>query len=59
MAYLTTSKAAQEAAVAHSTIHFWIGKYPGLACKVGGRWRLDPDRLQRILDGSDPLRRGR
>jgi hypothetical protein len=59
MVYLTTSKAAQQAAVAPSTIHFWLAKYPDLGRKVGGRWRLDPDRLQRILDGSNPLRRGR
>ena len=59
MAYLTTATAAHQADVHCNTILCWIEKYPGLARKVGGRWRLDPDRLQRILDGSDPLRRGR
>jgi len=57
--YLTTTAAAEEADVVPQTIHQWLQRYPGLGRKVGGRWRLDPDQLRRILDGLDPLSQGR
>lgn len=51
--------AAREAEVTHRTVLNWIRRDPTLGHKVGGRWRVDPDRLQRILEGSSPLNRGR
>lgn len=57
--YLTTTIAAEKADVNPQTINYWLHRYPGLGYKVGGRWRLNPDYLQRILDGNAPLSRGR
>jgi hypothetical protein len=56
--YISTKRAAEVAQVAHRTIQDWTTRYPGLARKVAGRWRVDPDYLQRILDGHQSLRRG-
>lgn len=59
MTWLKTTDAAREAGVSHSTILFWIGKDPSLGRKVGGRWRIDGERLSRILEGVAPLNRSR
>lgn len=57
--YITTTAAARQADVVPQTVLYWIQRYPGLARKIGGRWRLDPTQFQRILDGQQPLRNSR
>ena len=57
--WVPTTTAAHEAQVSHSTVLNWVRRDPTLARKIGGRWRVDADRLQRILDGTAPLNRGR
>ncbi len=58
--WLPTTVAAQEAQVSDRTILNWLRRDPSLGRRVGGRWRVDADRLQRIIDGtSSPLNRGR
>ena len=57
--WVPTMTAAHEAQVSHSTVLNWVRRDPTLARKIGGRWRVDADRLQRILDGTAPLNRGR
>lgn len=55
--FISTRRAAEAAQVAHRTIQDWVARYPGLARKVAGRWRIDPDFLERILDGRQPPQR--
>lgn len=57
--WVTPQNAAREAQVHERTILNWISRDPSLGRKIGGRWRVDPDRLQRIIEGSAPLSRGR
>lgn len=57
--WVPTTTAAQDAEVNERTILNWVRRDPTLGRKIGGRWRVDPDRLQRILDGTAPLNRGR
>jgi transposase len=55
--YMTTAEAASAADVCVSTVHTWMKKYTGLGWRVGGFYRIDPDKLKRILDGSEPYPR--
>lgn len=57
--WVPVSVAADEAQVHPRTVLNWLGRDPSLGRKIGGRWRVDPDRLQRILEGTAPLSRGR
>ena len=57
--WVPTTVAAQEAEVTDRTIRTWLRRDPSLGRRIGGRWRVDADRLQPILDGSAPLNRGR
>ena len=57
--WLSVPAAAQQAQISDSTFLNWVRRDPTLARKIGGRWRVDADRLQRILDGTAPLNRGR
>jgi len=57
--WVPTTVAAREAQVNERTILNWVRRDPTLGRKIGGRWRVDPDRLQRILEGSAPLTRSR
>lgn len=57
--WVPVSVAASEAQVHQRTVLNWLARDPSLGRKIGGRWRVDPDRLQRILEGTAPLTRGR
>lgn len=59
MNWLKTTDAARAAQVSHSTLLYWLGNDPSLGKKVAGRWRVDPERLSRIIEGHhSPLVRG-
>ena len=47
-------KAALDAGVTPRCILGWCRRYPALARKVGGRWRIDPDALARLIAGGQP-----
>lgn len=49
--YLTGPEAAERAGVSGTTIYTWCYEY-GIGIKVGGRWRIDPKELGKVLDGS-------
>jgi hypothetical protein len=49
--YLTPTNAALMADVTHGCISVWCRRYPGLARKVAGRWRIDPAVFDRLLRG--------
>ena len=46
---LTTRAASTRAGVTLQGLRDWARRYPGLALKVGGRWRIDAGMLSRIL----------
>jgi DNA-binding transcriptional MerR regulator len=48
--YLTTSEAAQVADVSSVTIRTWCSTY-GIGRRVGGRYRIDPQKLEKLLSG--------
>ncbi|OJU12265.1 MAG: hypothetical protein BGN85_09430 [Alphaproteobacteria bacterium 64-11] len=52
-AWLDIATTADRADVDVSTVRKWVreNRYPSLAHKVGGRWRIDPTELDRILSG--------
>jgi hypothetical protein len=47
---LSIRQAAEIADVHYGTIWNWV-KYFGIGVKVGGRWKVDEDGLNRILSG--------
>ena len=49
--WITTSEAASKAFVNRMTVVLWCKKYPGLAKKVGGRWRVDEKVLDSMVEG--------
>ena len=49
--WLTPNQAAIEADVTPATVRRWCAARPGLARRVMGRWRVDPDALARLLAG--------
>ena len=49
--FLTAPEAAQLAGVTPATMSNWCSRYVGLGKMVGGRWRIDPVILARILAG--------
>lgn len=49
--FLTVPEAAQLAGVTPATMSNWCGRYAGLGKMVGGRWRVDPVVLTRIIAG--------
>lgn len=49
--YLTPAQAAALAGVKARCLHTWCHRYPGLALKVGGRWRVNPAAMDRLLMG--------
>ena len=53
-AYLTPAQAAELADRTEVTVTNWCRRFPALGTKVVGRWRVDPDVLQRILAGEAP-----
>lgn len=51
--YITTLEAAERAEVTEATIIGWCkGRYRALGIKVGGRWRINPSVLGRVLNGT-------
>jgi len=48
--YISTTTAGRRAQVAIPTIISWCKRY-GIGVRVAGRWRIDPLKLQRLLDG--------
>ena len=52
--YLTPAEAAVKADVTPRAMTAWCDRYPGLAVRVVGRWRIRPDVLNRILAGNMP-----
>ena len=50
--WIDTIKAAEKARVTSATIVLWCKSLPGLAIKVGGRWRVYEDVLEDILTGN-------
>ena len=49
--FITPTAASKDAKVHHNTITAWLRTYPGLGRKVGGRWRVYPAALERVLSG--------
>lgn len=56
--HITAAEAARRAGVVSTTVSTWAKHHPALGHKVGGRWRIDPTQLQRILEGQ-PLQGSR
>ncbi len=50
MSWISVPVAAQRAEVTSSTIILWCHRY-GIGRKVGGRYRIDPDALAKLLTG--------
>jgi hypothetical protein len=51
--YITPREAAERAQVSEATVINWcLGRYRSLGIRVGGRWRINPRVLGRILDGT-------
>ena len=48
--YIKTPEAARKANVTNVTIYNWIRDF-GIGKKIGGRWYVDPDKLQQVIDG--------
>ena len=55
--YLIPKEAAEKAKVTEPTIINWCERYEGLGIKVGGRWRINPKMLDKVLDGSLEMER--
>lgn len=51
MPYLRSREAADEAEVTTVTIRAWCHRY-GIGKRVGGRWRIDPERFRHVLNGA-------
>ena len=52
--YLTPAEAAIKADVTPRAITAWCDRFPALAVRVVGRWRIRPDVLNRLLAGNMP-----
>lgn len=50
--FVTTSEAARLAGITPQGMRLWYHRYPGLAHRVGGRWRVDTSALSNILNGT-------
>lgn len=48
---LSTAEAAKIAEVTRQTTVNWCREY-GIGIMVGGRWRIDPRELRKIMDGT-------
>jgi hypothetical protein len=49
--YISTKEAATKAEVTEPTIINWCIRY-GIGIKVGGRWRVSPSSLNKMLTGN-------
>ena len=54
---LSAAALARRHDIPTTTLYRWFARYPGLGVKVGGRWRVDPGRLSRLLAGERLPRR--
>ena len=57
---VTQAHEAAQAAGVHITrwgIQKWVERYEGLAKKVGGRWHVNAQALNSIIDGEEPRRK--
>jgi len=50
MNFVAPPEAASMAGVTENAVRCWCEHY-GLGVKVGGRWRINPDDLERFLKG--------
>lgn len=53
--FISLPEAAARAEVSWSTLREWCLRHQDLARKVEGRWRVDPNSLERILEGTRPV----
>ena len=53
--FLTSREAALRARITRQGMARWCVRYPDLARRVGGRWRINAVTLDRILRGEAPL----
>ena len=51
---VTTRDAATQAGLTLHGMRLWFQRYPGLAVKVGGRWKVNAIVLSRLLAGVPP-----
>lgn len=51
--WVSASVAAKEAELTPQGFRRWCERIPGLARFVGGRWRVDPVVLRRVLEGHE------
>ena len=51
---VTTRHAATQAGLTLHGMRLWFQRYPGLAVKVGGRWKVDASVLSKLLAGVPP-----
>lgn len=54
--FIETNIAARRANTSRQTIINWCKKYDnlyGLGVKRGGRWKIDPDKLQLLINGNE------
>jgi hypothetical protein len=49
--HLSAAALARRHGIPTTTLYRWFAQYPGLGIKVAGRWRVDPDALNRLLAG--------
>jgi hypothetical protein len=49
--WITTTEAGQRARSSKASIVRWVSVGALAGCKVVGRWRVDPDDLDRLLAG--------
>lgn len=51
--YISTSEAVKRAGVSVPTIIRWCERYE-IGTRVAGRWRVDPNKLDKLLSGAWP-----
>jgi hypothetical protein len=54
---ITTDEARRLANVTRQCLNAWLHRFEGLGLFVGGRWRVDPEVLGRLLAGERLPRR--
>jgi excisionase family DNA binding protein len=52
--WITPKEAAKRAQVSKMTVYRWIETY-GIGWRVAGRFRVDPEGLERIISGENPV----
>jgi hypothetical protein len=49
--YKNPLEAALVAGVTQRCVNNWCHRYPGLAIRIGGRWRINPAAFDRLMRG--------